>query len=362
MNTPNHILGVMSGTSMDGVDLALCHFDYSNGKWKYEILSSECIPYNDEWIKKLSDASSLNGYDLIKLHKEYGAYIGGLAAEFLKKSGSPAALISSHGHTIFHNPAELISFQLGDGAAIAARSGLPVVCDFRSLDVCLGGQGAPLVPIGDKLLFGEFGFCLNLGGIANISFEANGKRIAYDICPCNLLLNHYAQLSGEPYDKDGEMAKDGSINEALLAKLQEWEYYRMPSPKSLDKDSLLNSLLPLIDSLNISNKDKLATLTEHIAERILADIENHIKENDKNSRVLLTGGGAFNAFLIQKLKKSCRADFVIPDAQIINFKEALVFAFLGLLRLLNKTNTLASVTGAKRDSSGGAIYLPANSN
>ena len=346
----------MSGTSMDGVDMAVCIFELDDNGWTYEIIVADCIPYSKEWKQKLSTAKNLSGIDLLYLHNEYGNFLGNLCKDFLAREGVTAQLISSHGHTVFHEPSKGISFQLGSGPAIVASAGLPVVCDYRSLDVALGGQGAPLVPIGDELLFGQYEFCLNLGGIANISYTENKKRHAYDVCPCNLLLNYFAELQGLLFDKNGEMARQGKVSEALLHELDSWDYYSAPAPKSLDKDTLFSVLLPIINGYNISVNDKLATLTEHIAKRIIADAELHIQDSDKKPKVLLSGGGTLNSFLVEKLRTSERLEFIIPDEQTINFKEALIFSFLGLLRVLNKINALAGVTGASTDSSSGAVY------
>jgi anhydro-N-acetylmuramic acid kinase len=346
---------MMSGTSMDGLDLALCRFAFRKGKWEYEITAAECIPYPESWLQKLASAKTLQGYELIKLHTEYGFYIGGLCNELLSRTELNAELISSHGHTIFHNPAERVSFALGDGAAISAITALPVVCDVRSMDVCLGGQGAPLVPIGDELFFKDYDVCLNLGGIANISYNKDGMRLAYDVCPCNLLLNYYAQKEGFDYDAGGGHARKGVFNPALNNALDSGEYYKRLPPKSLDKDELMAELLPLIDSFGLSNGDILATLIGHIKGRIFESIDKIFK-NKAQVSVFITGGGAFNNFLIERMQEHKSLKTVIPDEQNIKFKEALIFAFLGLLRVLNKPNSLASVTGASRDSLGGALY------
>ncbi len=356
MHSHYQVLGLMSGTSMDGVDMAICIFELDENGWSYEILAADCIPYASDWKQKLSNAKDLSGIDLLYLNNEYGTFLGNLCKEFLSREGMTAQLISSHGHTVFHEPAKGVSFQLGSGPAIVAATGLPVVCDYRSLDVCLGGQGAPLVPIGDELLFGQYEFCLNLGGIANISYTKYKTRRAYDVCPCNLLLNYFAELQGQSFDRNGDMARQGKISEGLLTELDAWEYYAIPAPKSLDKEELFATLLPIINGYKISINDKLATLTEHIAKRIVADIEEQVITDVEKAKVLVSGGGTFNSFLIDKLNTSDKVEFVIPSDQIINFKEALIFSFLGLLRVLNKTNTLASVTGANTDTSSGAVY------
>ncbi len=354
--SPKHyqVLGLMSGTSMDGVDLAVCHFTEESSKWSFQIIISKCVSYSNTWKERLRNADQLSGKDLLLLDHEYGCFLGNLSKNFLEENKQEVQLIASHGHTIFHAPDKGISYQLGSGAAIASTARKDVVCNFRELDVCLGGQGAPLVPIGDALLFSDFDFCVNLGGIANMSFSDQGIRKAYDICPCNLLLNHYAEISGFSYDKDGLMAKQGVVSDELLNQLASWNYYQQNGPKSLDKAEVYNALLPLINAFPISVEDKLATITSHIVNKICSEILLHHSQNPK---VLLSGGGAHNNFMVEALKKNTAILFFVPSAQIIDFKEALIFGFLGLLRAANKINTLASVTGATSNSIGGAYYL-----
>lgn len=353
----NHwsVIGVMSGTSLDGLDIAFCQFESgSNGEWSYQIKAAECFPYDKFWKQKLSMAHLLNGLDLLMLNNAYGLYIGEIINSFRDKYSVYPDFIASHGHTIFHQPDNKISFQLGAGAAISAKTGMMVVCDFRAIDVHLGGQGAPLVPMGDALLFKEYDYCLNLGGIANISFEQDGNRLAYDICGCNLLLNAMANEMGLEYDEDGMIAESGTINLDLLQALNQWHYYSKPAPKSLDKETMLSELLPIINVAQISIEDKMATLASHIAGQIL----NAVKKD--TGSILITGGGAFNKSLINSIQNQTSLQLYIPDDELINFKEAIIFSFLGLLRVLNRNNTLASVTGALHDSIGGAIY-PGNS-
>jgi len=342
----------MSGTSLDGLDIALCQFNRNeDGIWHYEIIDAECHKYDSTWKLKLNDAHKLGGLDLLLLHKEYGFYIGEQINSFLKEKHSKPDLISSHGHTVFHQPDKKLSFQLGDGAALYAATGITVVNDFRAIDVCLGGQGAPLVPVGDAILFKDYDYCLNLGGIANISYDTDGKRFGFDICGCNLLLNAVSRKIGLDYDDDGKMAEKGNIKQNLLEALNDWEFYKMSTPKSLDKETMLSELLPLIDSFeSIGIEDKLATISEHIAIQISRVI------NKSGGSLLITGGGAFNGTLVKKISKKINVNTVVPSKELIEFKEALIFAFLGTLRALGEVNTLSFVTGAYRDSIGGAIY------
>lgn len=352
MNKYN-VIGLMSGTSLDGLDIAYCTFKLENGKWRYSINCAETISYNKEWNNKLKGAHLLSGEILIETHNEYGEYSGRAVLKFMHKNKlKNIDFVSSHGHTVFHKPDKGYTFQLGNGATLAAVCGLRVICDFRTLDVALKGQGAPLVPIGDRLLFPEYDYCLNLGGFSNISFEQKGKRIAFDICPVNIVLNYIASTKGKEYDKDGLMAKAGKVNNGLLNKLNKLSYYRKVWPKSLGREWVEDYFLPQLNSFSISAEDKLATVTEHIALQISAVVKD-------SGKVLVTGGGANNKFLILKLKeKLFPHQIVIPSKDCIDFKEALVFAFLGVLKSENKINTLKSVTGAIKDSSGGIIYNP----
>ena len=351
MKTSWSVIGVMSGTSLDGLDIALCNFRNDSGKWQYEIVDAECYNYDKAWKQKLNDAYKLSGLDLLILHKEYGFFIGDRINSFLKKDHQKPDLIATHGHTVFHQPDKKLSFQLGGSAALFASTGIPVVSDFRALDVCLGGQGAPLVPVGDAILFKEYDYCLNLGGIANISYDKDNQRIAFDICGCNLLLNTVANEIGLDYDNNGQIARTGKVDQDILNQLNSWQYYAVHPPKSLDKETLLSELLPLINSLtNIRSEDKLATISEHIATQIVSSVEK------RDGSMLVTGGGAFNRNLIDKIREKTAINIIVPSAVLVEYKEALVFAFLGLLRTLNQTNTLASVTGANTDSIGGALF------
>lgn len=348
------VIGIMSGTSLDGMDMALCNFNYSNDSWNFSIERAVTLPYSREWKERLQFAHALPARELLLLHKEYGRLIGVNVTEFIRSGNTIPDFIASHGHTIFHEPSVGLTFQLGDGIEIAITANLPVVSDFRSLDVALGGQGAPLVPVGDDLLFADYAACLNLGGFANISFRKGDKRIAYDICPVNIIINH---LAGKYYnmemDKDGEIARRGTTNEILLAILNNLEHYTLSSPKSLGREWLEKQMLPVIEGINDKPEIIIKTLYEHISIQ-LSDSFRYFN----GSEVLITGGGAKNRFLLEILKDRTDKILITPDKNIIDYKEALIFAFLGVLRWNNEVNTLSSATGAKRDSSGGCVYLP----
>lgn len=355
----------MSGTSLDGVDIALCQFtqhttpDSIQNKWSYQIKFAKTYPYNEEWKNRLMFADRAGAYDLAKLHTEYGHYLGKLVKQFIAEQRIQFSIdfISSHGHTIFHQPENRITFQAGDGAAISAETGLTVICDFRSTDVALDGQGAPLVPIGDKFLFGEYTYCLNLGGFANISFDVADKRIAFDICPVNIILNKLSQLEGHSFDNKGQMAAAGNLNLELFNELNSLEYYKKSYPKSLSKEWLDKYFISVVIKYDIPTKDKLRTLIEHISYQISESLlPEPCSENRAPCTVLTTGGGVYNDFLVERLKSITHKKLIIPDKNTIEFKEALIFAFLGVLRMRNEVNCLSSVTGAKHDNIGGAVY------
>jgi anhydro-N-acetylmuramic acid kinase len=343
----------MSGTSLDGVDLAFCSFTKNDGHWTYELLNTKTYPYPQKWFDILSNLGDLNESVLKDVHKELGIYFSQLIENFINDYHLAPDFISSHGHTARHRPEIGITLQIGSGGVMSSRLRIPVINDFRKKDIQLGGQGAPLVPIGDRLLFSEHDFCLNLGGFSNISYEKDGERLAFDICPVNMALNEVAQITGSPYDSEGKMARIGDVHERLLQDLEELDYYKVIGPKSLGKEWYKNEFQPKFKNRKIPPVDLLATLTEHIALRI-SDTLNKIE----GRTVLITGGGAFNKFLMERLSAHTNKDLQIPDDKLIGFKEALIFAFLGVLRMRNEFNVLASVTGASQDHCSGVIHKP----
>ncbi len=346
----------MSGTSLDGLDLCYCEFSLNNGEWFWVILECDTIEYSKSWRERLASAIKLDEGELSKLDLEFAHLISRALTLFIERFNlEQIDFIASHGHTVHHQPQDGISMQVGNAQEICKNLGLPVINDFRITDVKLGGQGAPLVPVGDKLLFGDFDACLNLGGIANISFDSNNKRIAFDICPANHPLNKTMRVKfGEEMDRDGRRANSGNILPELLVKLNSLEFYSLKGPKSLGLEWLEDKFYPLLENFeNERTEDILATLVEHETDQIAMIInENSLKE------VLISGGGAHNRFFIGRLKAKSDSAMEIPPIEIIDYKEALVFAFLGLLRLRNEINTFASVTGAREDSSGGTIWNP----
>ena len=352
------ILGLMSGTSLDGLDLAYCLLEETNGKWEFQIKNTKSVAYTQELQGALRDAIHLPADGLLTLHNTYGTWLGEQAKQFIAEEKLEVDYIASHGHTSHHRPELGLTFQMGSGQHLANASGKSVVCDFRTNDLALGGQGAPLVPIGDELFFAAYDFCLNLGGISNISFQLKNKRIAYDIGLANMILNYITQKIGLAYDKSGEMARSGKINPTMLARLNNLKYYLLPHPKSIGYEWFLEEVVPIVDDTKDSIENLLHTAIHHICEKITQQIQRNA--TNKEQEVLVTGGGALNAFLIDVLKKKLgeQTKVIVPEPVLIEFKEALVFALMGALRVARQINVLCSVTGAKRDSSSGVIYLP----
>lgn len=347
-------IGIMSGTSLDGIDLAWCHFTRKeDGGWDYRIEHAVTLPYSDDFRERLAKVPHLSALEYVKLNNDLSEAIAEGINEWLGDGPRPDFL-ASHGHTVFHQPDIGLTTQIGNGAVLAARTKILTVCDFRTTDVALGGQGAPLVPIGDELLFGKYDACLNLGGFSNISYRINNKRIAYDISPCNMALNKLANLAGLPYDKDGELSSKGAIIPTLLEKLNLLAYYHQQPPKSLGKEWFDSTFWPVTEPFigDYSPSDLARTVVEHIAMQLTANVP------EKAQTLLVTGGGAHNKFLISQIRSKREGlEVVVPDKLIVDYKEALIFAFLGLLRLNGENNCLRSVTGAREDCCGGAVYF-----
>ena len=347
------VIGVMSGTSLDGVDLAHIYLTLHNNKWTFKIIESETVGYSQKWITKLKSAIDYSEIALKKLNEEYTKLLATMITGFIEKHKiENLDAVCSHGHTILHQPEKGVTLQIGNLPEISSLTNQTVVCDFRAQDVQLGGQGAPLVPIGDQLLFSEYDYCMNLGGFSNVSFEQIGKRIAFDISPVNTVLNYYANQLGLDYDDKGQLSRTGEINQDLLSQLNLLEYYHQKFPKSLGFEFVKAIIIPLIESFKISIEDKLRTFTEHVSLQTALALPN------KKGQILVTGGGAYNNFLIERIQHHLpEMKIVIPSAKILEFKEALIFALLGVLKLKGEINILSSVTGAKIDHSSGAIYL-----
>ncbi len=344
-----HAIGLMSGTSLDGLDICYAKFIRNVSKWDFQILNCETVPYSSDWEHKLRNAIHLPSEELLKLNLDYGFLLGELTQNFINEYHiSELDLIASHGHTVFHQPENRFTLQIGDGRAIKSKTNKTVIYDFRSQDVIFGGNGAPLVPIGDELLFSGFDACLNLGGFSNISMKRDGKRIAFDICPVNTILNDYAQQLGEKYDNNGELARAGNVITPLLNQLNQLPFYQQSAPKSLGIEWVNMEIIPMVNEYR--PLDILATLSEHAATQIAAVLNKHDIQN-----VLVTGGGAYNRFLIERIQSLSNSDISIPDRKIVDYKEALIFSFIGILRSLNHNNVLSSATGSSQDHSSGLI-------
>ena len=341
-------IGLMSGTSLDGLDICYVKFEKKQ-HWNFEILHAETVKYPKIWEEKLKNSIHLSAEEIAELNSNYGFYLGEKVNEFISKNQiKNIDLIASHGHTVFHQPQKKFTLQIGDGRAIKLITKIPVIYDFRMQDVLMGGNGAPLVPIGDELLFQQYDACLNLGGFSNISMKVEGKRIAFDICPVNIVLNSLAQKRGQKYDEDGKIARLGKIDSELLNELNNLKFYRQDFPKSLGIEWVLENVSSKFEKQ--STEDLLATFTEHSAIQI-ANTLNQFKLKN----VLITGGGTYHSYLIEKIKSKTSTEIIIPEKTIIDYKEALIFAFMGVLRINNETNVLASATGSYENHSSGII-------
>lgn len=350
------VIGIMSGTSMDGADLALCDVQFNGSEWTARVETAKTYPYNEKWRVRLSQLKYQNPELYAKTDVFYGHYLGELVNAFCKETGVKPDLVASHGHTIFHNPDHRLTAQVGDGASLSAICGIPVVSNFRRADVALGGQGAPLVGIGDELLFPEYDSCLNLGGFCNISAEVDGRRVAYDIAPCNIVLNRVARELGQSYDENGQIAESGQIIFPLLNRLNEIEYYRQKGPKSLGREWINKGFWHIVrDFDEESAADRMKTLVVHIARQIGASLNALHGDNGAGRAVLVTGGGAHNTSLIDHLRAETEAEIVVPEAALIDYKEALIFALLGAMRVKNQPNIRHTATGASRACVSGSL-------
>jgi anhydro-N-acetylmuramic acid kinase len=349
----------MSGSSLDGVDLVFASFESKGSAWTYAILASECVSYDSNWKKRLSESGQLSAFDYLKLHADYGKYLGQLIKSFMEAYGLDykVQLIAAHGHTVFHEPQKGFTHQLGAGSDMAAITGIPVITDLRSMDIAFGGQGAPLVPLGEKKLFSDHSFFLNIGGIANVSVHAD-KVIGFDVCPANRILNMLAEKTGKEYDDKGAIAKSGKVNTSLLNDLNALPYYQQSYPKSLSNQFGSDSIIPVLSACTDSVPDLLCTYTEHIAIQLSRALQPFLGSADsENQQLMITGGGAFNDYLIERIQYYLPSlPVYLPEKEVIQYKEALIMAFLGVLRWREEPTILSSVTGANQESIGGAVW------
>ncbi len=364
-------VGVMSGSSLDGLDLAICSFTYrvlgaahrSLELVDWDVLAGETIPFSKEWEERLRTGHRTSGLELAFLHTDFGRLVGRSVQSFIERSGVIPSFVASHGHTIFHAPESGMTCQIGDGGTIASTAGLPTISDFRNGDIAKGGQGTPLAPIADKILFPGYQFYLNLGGIANISFQQDGDWEAFDVGPANQVLNHLAQRKGLAYDRDGALAAGGQLQTDLLDRLNSLPFFAQPHPKSLDNTWIKEEVIPLFEEDPQQVDDQLRTACEQLAFQIAEAVhEVDLPKATEQPKMLVTGGGACNLFLVECIRRHCAVRYplevVVPDAKHIHFKEASLMALLGLLRMEQVPGILPSVTGARKSTIAGALYLP----
>lgn len=345
-------IGIMSGTSLDGLDLAYCTFDEKHPR-DFKIVCAQTFAYSAQWKSQLLHAPNLTGQELIHLGVNFSRLMAAEVSNFIKQNELPPPnILASHGHTVFHQPEAGLTYQLGCGATLAATSGIDTIFDFRTGNVALGGQGAPLVPIGDLHLFSEFDACLNLGGFGNISWQKDGNTVAFDTCPANMALNEMAQELGHPYDESGLLARSGEINRDLLKQLNALPFYELSPPKSLGREWYQSNFRPLLDAAQCAPQDKLATLTEHIALQIARTVAPTTVK-----RMLATGGGAHNNFLVERIREHISVEVFVPESLLVDYKEALVFAYMGWLRWRKIPNCLSAYTGSTHSLCSGSIHL-----
>lgn len=354
-----NVIGTMSGTSMDGLDIAYCRFQSKDDTWSFEIKASETIPYNLHWRERLTDIAALKLPEYLQLDSDLGLFTAKAISNYFDADDlKNCDLIVSHGHTVFHSPENGISDQIGAAAPIVEHCNIPVVNDLRRADIANGGQGAPIVPIGDLHLFPTYKYCLNLGGIMNVSLKESGRVKAWDVSACNLILNYLAAEKELAFDSGGGLAASGSIDAALLDKLMDWKYLKLEAPKSLEAASIRQELFPILDESSSSVEDKLNTCVHFMANALVNALMNDLGETNASESMLVTGGGAKNDFLISVLNEKLDCKVVLPSEELIDQKEAMVMAFFGLLRMLEIPNYIPSVTGARIASIGGALHIP----
>lgn len=367
MNKELHIIGLMSGSSLDGLDMAYCKYNYENVdgqihlvEWSIKQAETAIIPLELKY--QLSNANKFDLKKLQILDVLFGQFIGNELKAFMHKHQLTSIdFIASHGHTIFHRPEEGFSLQIGNGETIAAITKLPVINHFRNKDIAQGGQGAPVAPIADRFLFNGYDFYLNLGGIANISYHKNDTWYAYDISGANQILNALAHQLHSSFDDKGKEARSGQKIDALFHQLNKHSYIEKTPPKSLDNQFVFQEFTQCVLEHEGNTFDKLNTVCHHIAYQISKAIANAELEKPERS-MFCTGGGVFNVFLMELIEDYCNQNMQvaidIPKAEIINYKEAALMALMGLLHQENIPNVMASVTGAKQDTINGELHQP----
>lgn len=356
-------IGLMSGSSLDGLDVAYCQFEVKGEEVTWQLFEAETIKFDDKWVARLAHLPVQNAKTLAKTHAYFGRYMAEVVNDFIQKKKIAPDLIASHGHTIFHEPERYMTLQIGDGAALAALTGITTVCDFRTQDIALSGEGTPIAPAADRYLFAGYDFYLNIGGIANVTCNVNGKYIAFDICPANQVLNMLANVLNLPFDLNGEIARSGHLNEDIDKALNSLDFYEKDYPKSLDNNWIRDNVFPFFNDKNIAIADQLQTATRFIAKQISKSLFHIIKKEkitNERHKMLVTGGGGFNAYLIKCIQEECthlNVEIELPDKAIVEYKEAILMGLMGVLRMEGMPNCFSSVTGAKMDTIGGAVYL-----
>lgn len=361
------VIGLMSGSSLDGLDIAFAEFEVKGESIDFELIKAETVEFSEQWQRRLKNLPKVDALSFAKTNTYFGHLLGNMVNDFIERHGVEVDFVASHGHTIFHYPDNRITVQIGDGAAMAAVTGLPIINNFRTHDIAIDGEGTPLAPIADKYLFGGYDFYLNIGGIANISCDIDGRFVAFDIGAANQIFNRLANLLQLPYDNEGDIAKSGTVNETILNQINEMPYFQQPYPKSLDNTWLQENILPTYLMAEDSIANKLRTGCEQLAQQTAFSIQEIIKKEkiavptaEQPFKIFVTGGGAYNTFLMERIEAVCNQYFptkiIVAAPEIVEYKEALLMALMGVLRVQNKVNVMRSVTGAKLDTIGGAIW------
>lgn len=358
-----HVIGIMSGSSLDGIDLAYCRFTTGTDlQFDWELILGETMPLPENWQARLAHLPTQNAVTFAKTHVYFGHFLAKTVNQFVEQHQiTQLDFISSHGHTIFHNPDKRYTTQIGCGSAIAALTGYPVINDFRMQDIAINGEGTPIAPAADRYLYSDYDFCLNIGGIANITSQIQEDPIAFDISPANQLLNYLSGQLGFAFDNDGQIAASGNLLPELLQLLQGYPYYKSPPPKSISNEWIVSELLPILASFEASIEDKLHTVTQFIAIEVSNSLIRLTQDSSHAEyRLMLSGGGSKNKYLIESIK-SCLSgqlniELIVPSTETIDFKEAILMGLMGVLRVLNVPNCFSTVTGARFDTIGGAIH------
>lgn len=376
----NYIVGLMSGTSLDGVDAALIKILDGKDGLQIELVKYLSVPYSRELKEQLGE---LCIPEMARINKISGMnmYLAEIFSEVTLKvvqqaglTPSDILLVSSHGQTIFHQPVpinmegrDIIStLQIGDISVLAERTGITTVGDFRTRDMAVGGSGAPLVPYADYMLFANENYgrvIVNIGGIANITVLSKGGTaadvIAYDTGPGNMIIDAFvswATAGREFFDRNGKIARQGTVNERWLNKLLEHTYFEQNYPKSTGREMFgvhfARELWQEAESLFMSLEDRIATVTALTAKTIAKEILNHGK-SAHIKEVLISGGGRFNQTLFNRIQEYLSKEISVVGIEEYGMnadaKEAVIFALLGYQCFKKRTNNLPTATGATKE-------------